>query len=109
MNHPQKAITNAIEELGAILGISSGFWRQDEDIEDKDPVIEKTKDDPAMKAQTAVPFVDTNIIPDRNAGIGSLLWDLQNSQDPDWDGPPLLDPGLRLSMSAYPVPRCRPP
>ena len=45
-----------------------------------------------MKAQTAVPFVDTNIIPDRNAGIGSLLWDLQNPQDPDRDGPPLLDP-----------------
>lgn len=31
-----------------------------------------------MKAQTAVPFVDTNVIPDRNAGIASLLWDLQN-------------------------------
>lgn len=45
-----------------------------------------------MKAQTAVPFVDTNIIPDRNVGIGSLLWDLQNPQDPDRDGPPLLDP-----------------
>jgi hypothetical protein len=40
----------------------------------------------------AVPFVDTNIIPDRNAGIGSLLWDLQNPRDPDQDGPPLLDP-----------------
>lgn len=37
----------------------------------------------------AVPFVDTNIIPDRNAGIGSLLRDLQNPQDPH-DGPPLL-------------------
>src|SRR5512136_576703 len=45
-----------------------------------------------MKAQTAVPFVDTNIIPDRNAGIGSLLWDLQNPEDPDRDGVPLLDP-----------------
>ena len=44
-----------------------------------------------MKAQTAVPLVDTNIIPDRNVGIGSLLWDLQNPQDPDRDGPPLLD------------------
>lgn len=44
-----------------------------------------------MKASTAVPFVDTNIIPDRNAGIGSLLWDLQNPQDPDRDGPPLLN------------------
>ena len=44
------------------------------------------------KAQTAIPFVDTNIIPDRNAGIGSLLWDLQNPQDPDRDGLPLLDP-----------------
>ena len=42
-----------------------------------------------MKDQTIVPFVDTNIIPDRNAGIGSLLWDLQNPQDPD-DRPPLL-------------------
>src|SRR5512135_138891 len=44
-----------------------------------------------MTPQTAVPFVDTNIIPDRNAGIGSLLWDLQNPQDPERDGPPLLD------------------
>src|SRR5512146_1924939 len=44
-----------------------------------------------MKAQTTVPFVDTNIIPDRNVGIGSLLWDLQNPQDPDRDGAPLLD------------------
>ena len=40
----------------------------------------------------AIPFVDTNIIPDRNAGIGSLLWDLQDSQDPDRDGTPLLGP-----------------
>ena len=47
-----------------------------------------------MKAQTAIPFVDTNIIPDRNVGIGSLLWDLQNPQDPDRDGPPLLRPGF---------------
>ena len=45
-----------------------------------------------MKAQTVVPFVDTNIIPDRNAGIASLLWDLQNPQDPDRDGPPWLAP-----------------
>src|SRR5512142_2412966 len=45
-----------------------------------------------MKTHTPVPFVDTNIIPDRNAGIGSLLWDLQNPRDPDRDGPPLLDP-----------------
>src|SRR5512136_3209234 len=45
-----------------------------------------------MKAQTTVPFVDTNIIPDRNAGIGSLLWDLKNPQGPDRDGPPLLAP-----------------
>lgn len=45
-----------------------------------------------MKVQTAVPFVDTNVIPDRNAGIGSLLWDLQNPQDADRDGPPLLGP-----------------
>lgn len=44
-----------------------------------------------MMAQTAVPFVDTNIVPDRNAGIGSLLWDLQDPQDPDRDGPALLD------------------
>ncbi|HSB90745.1 MAG TPA: hypothetical protein VLD63_12040 [Anaerolineales bacterium] len=47
-----------------------------------------------MKARTAAPFADTNIIPDRNAGIGSLLWDLQNPQDPDRDGPPLLDPAF---------------
>jgi hypothetical protein len=39
-----------------------------------------------------IPFVDTNVIPDRNAGIGSLLWDLQNPPDPDWNGPPLLNP-----------------
>lgn len=45
-----------------------------------------------MKAQTAVPFVNTNVIPDRNAGIGSLLWDLQNPQNPDRDGSPLLGP-----------------
>lgn len=45
-----------------------------------------------MKARTAIPFVDTNIIPDKNAGIGSLLLDLQDSQDPDPDGPPLLGP-----------------
>lgn len=45
-----------------------------------------------MKAHHAVPFVDTNIIPDRNAGIGSLLWDLQNPLDPDRDGAPLLAP-----------------
>ncbi len=44
-----------------------------------------------MKAQIAVPFVDTNIIPDRNVGIGSLLWDLQNPQDPVRDGLALLD------------------
>jgi hypothetical protein len=43
-----------------------------------------------MKAQAKIPFVDTTIIPDRNAGIGSLLWDLQNPQDPDLDGRPLL-------------------
>ena len=42
-----------------------------------------------MNAQTQVPFVDTNIIPDRNVGIGSLLWDLQNPRDPA-DRPPLL-------------------
>jgi hypothetical protein len=47
-----------------------------------------------MKAHTAVPFVDTNIIPDRNAGIGSLLWDLQHPRDPDRDGPPLLAPAF---------------
>ena len=49
-------------------------------------------DDPAIRTQTAVPFVDTNIIPDRNAGIGSLLWDLQDSQDSKQDGLPLLGP-----------------
>ncbi len=45
-----------------------------------------------MKAHTKVPFVDTTIIPDRNAGIGSLLLDLQYTQDPDIDGPSLLGP-----------------
>ncbi len=75
-----------------MLGFSEADFGGNVKIEGKDPVIEKSKDDPAMKAQTAVPFVDTNIIPDRNAGIGSLLWDLQNPQDPDRDGPPLLEP-----------------
>lgn len=45
-----------------------------------------------MMAQTAVPFVDTTIIPDRNAGIGSLLWDLQAAQDPEHNALPLLGP-----------------
>ena len=45
-----------------------------------------------MNAKRKVPFVDTNIIPDRNAGIGSLLWDLRNPSDPDRDGTPLLEP-----------------
>ena len=45
-----------------------------------------------MRPEAGVPFVDTNIIPDRNAGIGSLLWDLQDSQDPEQDGAPLLGP-----------------
>lgn len=43
-----------------------------------------------MNANRTIPFVDTTIIPDRNAGIGSLLWDLQNTHDQD--GPPLLGP-----------------
>ncbi|NLH71701.1 MAG: hypothetical protein GX456_01450 [Verrucomicrobia bacterium] len=91
MNVSKKTITGALEELGAELGTSEADFCGKVKIEGKDPVIEKTKNDPAMKAQTAVPFVDTNIIPDRNAGIGSLLWDLQNPQDPDRDGPPLVD------------------
>jgi hypothetical protein len=45
-----------------------------------------------MKAQTEVPFVDTTIIPDRNAEIGSLLLDLRDSQYPVRDGSPLLKP-----------------
>jgi hypothetical protein len=92
MSHPQNTITNVLAEPGAMLGFSEGDVGGKVKIEGKDPVIEKTKDDPAMKAQTAVPFVDTNIIPDRNAGIGSLLLDLQDSQDPDRDGTPLLGP-----------------
>lgn len=44
-----------------------------------------------MTSRWTIPFVDTSIIPDRNAGVGSLLWDLQNSRDPDRDGSPLLD------------------
>lgn len=43
-----------------------------------------------MVAETEIQIVDTNIIPDRNAGIGSLLWDIQNPHDPDQDTPPLL-------------------
>jgi len=45
-----------------------------------------------MKAHTTAPFINTNIIPDRNAGIGSLLRDLQDSQGPNRYGPPLLGP-----------------
>lgn len=41
-----------------------------------------------MNAQKTIPFVDTTIIPDRNAGIGSLLLELQDS--PKMDGLPLL-------------------
>lgn len=47
-----------------------------------------------MEASTALPFVDTNIIPDRNAGIGSLLLDLQDSRDPDRGEQPLLSPAF---------------
>lgn len=101
MSHPQKTVTNVLEKPGAELGVSEAACGGKVKIEGKDPVIASrhhhgksrvAQDDPAMKAQTAAPFVDTNIIPDRNAGIGSLLWDLQNPQDPDRDGPPLLDP-----------------
>ena len=100
MNHPQNTIINAIAEPGAELGTSEADFCGKVKIEGKDPVIASRHhhgksgvvQDPVMKAQTAVPFVDTNIIPDRNAGIGSLLWDLQNPQDPGQDGPPLLDP-----------------
>jgi hypothetical protein len=45
-----------------------------------------------MNAQTGTPFIDTTIIPDRNAGIGSLLLDLQNPLDSDKAGLPLLGP-----------------
>jgi len=101
MSHPQKTTTNALVEPGAELGISEADSGGKVKIEARIPSSlqgtttrsrEYPKDDPAMKAQTAVPFVDTNIIPDRNAGIGCLLWDLQIPQDPDQDGPPLLDP-----------------
>lgn len=44
-----------------------------------------------MSARTATPLVDTNVVPDRNAGMGSLLWDLQHPQDPAADGSPRLD------------------
>lgn len=47
-----------------------------------------------MEAPTALPIVDTSIIPDRNAGIGSLLLDLQDSRDPDRDEQPLLGPAF---------------
>lgn len=44
-----------------------------------------------MKVQTELPFVNTSIIPDRNAGIGSLLLDMQCFNDTEFDGPPLLE------------------
>lgn len=55
-----------------------------------------------------VPFVDTTIVPDRNAGIASLLWDLQHPRDPDRDGPPLLGPAFAfidvgVSRAAVPM------
>lgn len=56
--------------------------------------IQPRKRRPSMRARAAVPLVDTNIIPDRNAGMGSLLWDLQHPPDPDRDGPPLLEPAF---------------
>lgn len=56
-----------------------------------------------MSAQFAVPYVDTNIIPARNAGIGSLLLDLRQPHD----GPPVLatafafiDVGVSRAMAA---------
>ena len=73
------------------MGISEANFSGKLTIENEDRVagskhhhveLEVTKDNLAMNAQTAVPFVDSNIIPDRNVGIGSLLRDLQNSQDP---------------------------
>jgi hypothetical protein len=45
-----------------------------------------------MNTRKEIPFVDTIIIPDRNAGVGSLLLDLQLSQNPDRDEPHLLEP-----------------
>ncbi len=96
-----ETITCAFEKLGTKMGISEANFSGKLTIENEDRVagskhnhveLEVTKDNLAMNAQTAVPFVDTNIIPDRNVGIGSLLRDLQNSQDPDWDGQPLLNP-----------------
>jgi hypothetical protein len=100
MIHPQNTVTNALLEMGAMLGVSEADIDGKVKIEGRIPSSlqgattgsrEKSEDDPAMKAQTAVSFVDTNIIPDRNAGIGSLLWDLRNPQDPGRDGPPLLE------------------
>src|SRR5512139_2414117 len=94
MSHPQNTITNALAEPDAMPGVSEADVGGKVKIEGKEPIIEKTKDDPAMKAQTVVPFVGTNIIPDRNAGIGSLLRDLQDSRDLNREGPPLLDPAF---------------
>lgn len=52
--------------------------------------IARSMDHPPVKDRATVPMVDTTIIPDRNAGIGSLLWDLRNPRDPSRDGTPLL-------------------
>ncbi len=42
------------------------------------------------KVGIVVPIVDTNVIPDRNAGIATLLLDLQSHASPEPDGQPLL-------------------
>ena len=87
-NNPPQTVASALEELGAELAISEVDLSGNVEIEGNDDVIASRHHH--GKSRVAVPFVDTNIIPDRNGGIGSLLWDLQNPQDPDRDGPPLL-------------------
>lgn len=98
INNSQSTITNALKKPGAETGFSVSDFDNKLTFGSKYPVVaskqhmngEEAKDDSIMKAQTEVFIVDTNIIPDRNAGIGSLLCDFWDSQDPDRDDSPLL-------------------
>jgi hypothetical protein len=45
---------------------------------------------PALKPQPKLPFVDTNVIPDRNAGLGAFFGSSESSKSGS-DGPPLLN------------------
>lgn len=87
---PSKTVASAINNHCAELVVLVAGGGAKVKIEGKDSVIAFRPRH--GKSKVVIPFVDTNVIPDRNAGIGSLLRDLQNPEDLDRYGPPLLDP-----------------